>query len=48
MNALKTDVLKVYSNCINKNADTSNVIALHGATASNGKEVLKFIVEIVG
>ena len=29
-------------------ADNSNVIALHAATASNGKAVLDFIVEIVG
>ena len=33
---------------IGANADNSNVIALHGATASNGKKVLDFIVEIVG
>ena len=33
---------------IGANADNSNVIALHGATASNGTKVLDFIVEIVG
>ena len=33
---------------IGQNADNSNVIALHGATASTGKKVLDFIVEIVG
>jgi hypothetical protein len=33
---------------IGANADNSNVIALHGATASTGKKVLDFIVEIVG
>lgn len=29
-------------------ADNSNIIALHGATASNGKTVLNYIIEIVG
>ena len=33
---------------IGANADNSNVIALHGAHASNGQSVLDFIVEIVG
>jgi len=33
---------------IGANADNSNVIALHGATATSGKKVLDFIVEIVG
>ena len=33
---------------IGANADNSNVIALHGATASSGQKVLDFIVEIVG
>ena len=33
---------------IGASADNSNVIALHGATASDGKKVLDFIVEIVG
>ena len=33
---------------IGANADNSTVIALHGATASNGTKVLDFIVEIVG
>jgi len=33
---------------IGASADNSNVIALHGATASNGQKVLDFIVEIVG
>ena len=33
---------------IGQSADNSNVIALHGATAKNGKKVLDFIVEIVG
>jgi hypothetical protein len=33
---------------IGATADSSNVIALHGTTANNGKKVLDFIVEIVG
>ena len=33
---------------IGASADNSNVIALHAATADNGKKVLDFIVEIVG
>jgi hypothetical protein len=33
---------------IGASADNSNVIALHAATASSGKKVLDFIVEIVG
>ena len=33
---------------IGANADNSNVIALHGASATSGKKVLDFIVEIVG
>ena len=33
---------------IGQNADSTNVLALHAATAKNGKKVLDFIVEIVG
>jgi len=33
---------------IGSNADNSNVIALHGSTASSGQGVLPFIIEIVG
>ena len=39
--------MKLFAN-IGASADNSNVIALHGATASNGQKVLDFIVEIVG
>ena len=33
---------------IGATADSSNIIALHAATAANGTKVLDFIVEIVG
>jgi len=39
--------MKLFAN-IGASADTTNVIGLHGATASNGKKVQDFIIEIVG
>ena len=39
--------MKLFAN-IGASADTTNVIGLHGATASSGKKVQDFIIEIVG
>ena len=39
--------MKLFAN-IGASADTTNVIGLHGATASDGKKVQDFIIEIVG
>ena len=39
--------MKLFAN-IGASADTTNVIGLHGATATDGKKVQDFIIEIVG